>query len=288
MVTFLRHTLLLMCLTNMSTCIQLWSNLFSPPYTLFCAIWGIEGVATAAGWSCPHTQTCSSWQIKINSVVFGSGSMFIIFHFAQRASQTSAAACHVKTLYQALTAPPMHTHALTHKRTHTTLSPLALLHMWGTYVVICLTTTLLSSTLCTPRGFFISSTSLISCQIDLILQSFPLIRLSSATCLLSHSTSAWKPSLPVRRSFCGLTHSEVCLRALAVRSQTWKLKVVLSYLGCGQSVRGQLPFLENTLTSKESSLHQWWWTWLKVEALLLCFKACCPSVPCLLLNTAYV
>jgi len=60
-----------------------------------------------------HTGPCSSWQIKMNSVVFGSGSSFIIFHFAQRASQTSAAACHVKTLYQALTAPPMHTHTHT-------------------------------------------------------------------------------------------------------------------------------------------------------------------------------
>lgn len=77
---------------------------------------GTEGVA-AADWSCPHTQTCSSWQIKMNSVVFGSGSPFIIFHFAQRASRTSAAACHVKTLYQALTAPPMH--ARTHTRQHT-------------------------------------------------------------------------------------------------------------------------------------------------------------------------
>lgn len=56
-----------------------------------------------------HIQTCSSWQIKMNSVVLGSGSPFIIFHFTQRASQTSAAACHVKTLYQVLTAPPMHT-----------------------------------------------------------------------------------------------------------------------------------------------------------------------------------
>lgn len=70
---------------------------------------GIEGVAVAC-WSCPHTGPCSSWQIKMNSVLFGSGSPFIIFHFAQCASQPSAAACHVKTLYQALTAPPMHTH----------------------------------------------------------------------------------------------------------------------------------------------------------------------------------
>lgn len=76
-------------------------------------IWGMEGVVVA-GWSCPHTGPCSSWQIKMNSVLFGSGSPFIIFHFAQRASQTSAAACHVKTLYQALTAPPMHTHAHAH------------------------------------------------------------------------------------------------------------------------------------------------------------------------------
>lgn len=64
-----------------------------------------EGVAATN----THIQTCSSWQIKMNSVVFGSGSPFIIFHFTQRGSQTSAAACHVKTLYQALTAPPMHT-----------------------------------------------------------------------------------------------------------------------------------------------------------------------------------
>lgn len=70
-----------------------------------------------AGWSCPHTGPCSSWQIKMNSVVFGSGSPFIIFHFAQRASQTSAAACHVKTLYQALTAPPLHTCTYTHTLT---------------------------------------------------------------------------------------------------------------------------------------------------------------------------
>lgn len=92
-----------------------------------------------------NTQTCSSWQIKMNSVVLGSGSLFIIFHFTQRASQTSAAACHVKTLYQVLTAPPMHTH-----RTHGSYTlwvvlvaplPLTLLHMQGAYVAIYLTST---------------------------------------------------------------------------------------------------------------------------------------------------
>lgn len=104
----------------------------------------------------------------MNSVVFGSGSPFIIFHFAQRASQTSAAACHVKTLYQALTAPPMqtHTHTVHVAHTHSTCSqaplPLTVLHMWGTYVVICLTTTPLSTTLHTLCGFLLPCSSLIS------------------------------------------------------------------------------------------------------------------------------
>lgn len=87
----------------------------------------------------------------MNSVLFGSGSPFIIFHFAQRASQPSAAACHVKTLYQALTAPPLHTQCAWLMHTSLALTPptppLTLLHMWGTYVVICLTTTPFSTTL---------------------------------------------------------------------------------------------------------------------------------------------
>lgn len=151
-----------------------------------------------ADWSCPRTQTRSSWQIKMNSVVFGSGSPFIIFHFAQRASQTSAAACHVKTLYQALTAPPMHTHADTHTQfawiIHTPLAltpPLTVLHMWGTYVVICLTTTPLSTTLCTLRGFLIPSSPLISHLVSnqsSYSSVLHLIWLSLATCPLSRLT----------------------------------------------------------------------------------------------------
>lgn len=144
-------------------------------------------------WGCPHTGPCSSWQIKMNSVVLGSGASFIIFHFAQRASQTSAAACHVKTLYQALTAPPMHTHSThgsytLHLRSH---PPFSVLHMWGTYVVICLTSTPLSTTLCTQRCFLIPSSSLISHLVSnhsSYSSVLPLIWLSWATCLLSHLT----------------------------------------------------------------------------------------------------
>lgn len=86
---------------------------------VYACVWGGTKGVVAADWSCPHTQTCSSWQTKMNSVVFGSGSLFIIFHFAQRASRTSAAACHVKTLYQALTAPPMHARTHQHTPAHT-------------------------------------------------------------------------------------------------------------------------------------------------------------------------
>ena len=69
--------------------------------------------------------------------------------------------------------------------------PLAVLHMWGTYVVICLTTTLLSTTLCTLRSFLIPSTSLISHLVSnqsSYSSVLPPISLSSATCLLSHCT----------------------------------------------------------------------------------------------------
>lgn len=54
--------------------------------------------------------------------LFGSGSLFIIFHFAQRASATSAAACHVKTLYQSLTAFPRNTHRVHTANTHSACS----------------------------------------------------------------------------------------------------------------------------------------------------------------------
>lgn len=121
--------------------VQLWWNLFSRHCVFvfgvcLCVCVGYQGCVSGMLELSTHTVSCSSWQIKMNSVVFGSGSPFIIFHFAQRASQTSAAACHVKTLYQGPTAPPTHTH------THTVL------HMWRTYVVICLTTTPRSTTIC--------------------------------------------------------------------------------------------------------------------------------------------
>lgn len=201
--------------------VQLWPNLFSPTVPCVCApVWGIEGVVVA-GWSCPHTETCSSWQIKMNSVVFGSGSPFIIFHFAQRASQTSAAACHVKTLYQALTAPPMHTHAHTHS-THGSYTlhlrshpPLTVLHMWRTYVVICLTTNPLSKTLCTLRCFLIPSSSHISHLVSnqsSYSSVLPLIWLRSATCLLSHLTFIRKALILRPRSFRGFPYSKVCLQ----------------------------------------------------------------------------
>lgn len=173
------YGLLPSCISKQTRC-STTLNLFPPlhlvyVYAIYVCLWGgTEGVA-AADWSCPHTQTCSSWQIKMNSVVFGSGSPFIIFHFAQRASRTSAAACHVKTLYQALTAPPMHarTHTNTHQRTrhawliHTRRScssrlPLTVLHMWRTYVVICLTSTALSTTPSTLCGSFVPRSSLVS------------------------------------------------------------------------------------------------------------------------------
>lgn len=102
----------------------------------------------------------------MNSVVFGSGSPFIIFHFAQRASQTSAAACHVKTLYQALTAP--HTHTV-RRRTHGSYTldlrsapPTCAPTYVGTYVVICLTTAALSATLCSACRLLIPRSPLIS------------------------------------------------------------------------------------------------------------------------------
>ncbi len=186
-----------------------------------------------AGWSCPHTGPCGSWQIKMNSVLFGSGSPFIIFHFAQRASQTSAAACHVKTLYQALTAPPMHTHAHTHS-THGSYTlhlrshpPLTVLHMWGAYVVICLTTTPLSTTLCTLRGFLIPSSSLISHLVSnqsSYSSVLPLIWWSSATCLLSHLTFIRKALILGCRSLSGFPHSKVCLcvSAFTVRPDTYR------------------------------------------------------------------
>lgn len=179
-----------------------------------------------AGWSCPHAGPCSSWQIKMNSVVFGSGSPFIIFHFAQRASQTSAAACHVKTLYQALTAPPMHTHAHAHS-THGSYTlhlsshpPLTDLHMWGTYVVICLTTTPLSTTLCTLRSFLIPSSSLISHLVSnqsSYSSVLSLIWLSPATCLLSHLTFIRKTLILGRRSLSGFPCSKECLCVFAVK-----------------------------------------------------------------------
>lgn len=115
-------------------------------------------------WSCPRIGPCSSWQIKMNSVVFGSGSSFIIFHFAQRASQTSAAACHVKTLYQALTAPPMHAHSThgsctLHLRSRPpTRSPTYVGNICSDLSHYCLS----HATLCTLRDSLIPCSSFIS------------------------------------------------------------------------------------------------------------------------------
>lgn len=70
---------------------------------------------------------------------------------------------------------------------HTSLV-LKLLHMWGTYVVICLTTTPLSTSLRTLRSFLIPSSSLISHLVSTrssYTSVLLLICLSWATCLLS-------------------------------------------------------------------------------------------------------
>lgn len=120
--------------------IQLQQNLCRSPVP---SLWVCLCVSVTEGRG-RNKHTCSSWQIKMNSVVLGSGSLFIIFHFTQRASQTSAAACHVKTLYQVLTAPPMHTHRMHGSYTLWLCSrplPLTLLHMQGAYVAIYLTST---------------------------------------------------------------------------------------------------------------------------------------------------
>lgn len=99
----IRHNNSCVSIVFESSCSRTCAVLQYPACGCVCVLVLQRGVAPT------NTQTCSSWQIKMNSVVLGSGSLFIIFHFTQRASQTSAAACHVKTLYQVLTAPPMHT-----------------------------------------------------------------------------------------------------------------------------------------------------------------------------------
>ena len=162
-----------------------------------------EGVAATN----THIQTCSSWQIKTNSVVLGSGSPFIIFHFTHRASQSSAAACHVKALYQVLTAPPMHTpHAwLIHWLCSCPL-PLTVLHMQGAYVAIYLTSTpscTALSTLCLspPLLFFHFSSG--GKSVFLFFGLFPQSWLSSATCLPSHSTFTGAAFIPAQGTLSG-------------------------------------------------------------------------------------
>lgn len=96
------------------------------------------------------------------------------------------------------------THTVHIAYTHFTCVPpstLAVLHMWGTYVVICLTTTLFSTTLCTLCSFLITSLipHLVSNQSSYSSVLPPQISLSSATCLLSHCTFIRKALIPGHR-----------------------------------------------------------------------------------------
>lgn len=181
-----------------------------------------------------HTSTliCSSWQIKMNTVVFGSGSSFIIFHFAQCASQTPAAACHVKTLYQALTAPPLHTHIQYAWLIHPPLVLKPPPTDSFTYVGnICSDLSHYHSTLAHSVPFLVPCCFLISHLVTShsSYSVLPLIWLSSATCQFVTFDFYYTVLL--------LDSLVACMNVfLSSYSETWKLKELLSYLGCGQSV----------------------------------------------------
>lgn len=135
--------------------------------TLCVFVWGMEGVAVA-GWSCPqHTdmqqlankdEFCCVWQ------------RFSVHYFplcpARIPDLSSCLSCK-----DTLSGPDSSSHAHTHSM-HGSYTlhlpshpPLTVLHMWGTYVVICLTTTpLLAHCVAFPSPLVLSS--LIWCQIS--------------------------------------------------------------------------------------------------------------------------
>lgn len=213
--------------------IQLQQNLCRSPVP---SLWVCLCVSVTEGRG-RNKHTCSSWQIKMNSVVLGSGSLFIIFHFTQRASQTSAAACHVKTLYQVLTAPPMHTHRMHGSYTLWLCSrplPLTLLHMQGAYVAIYLTSTpscTALSTLCLSPPLLFSHFSSGGKSVFLFfgLSPPPQSWLSSATCLPSRSTYTGAAFIPARGASSGI----FCQKHACLREAEAMLKE-LSDLGCAQ------------------------------------------------------
>lgn len=213
----------------MCSCIRTCSLL------LYCVcVCVIEGVAVS-GWSCPqHTdmqqlankdEFCCVWQ------------RFSVHYFplcpARIPDLSSCLSCK-----DTLSGPDSSSHAHTQYAwlIHTSLALAPPTHS-PTYVGnICSDLSHYHSTPCTLRGFPIPSSSLIShlvsnqspCSFVL-----PLIRLSSATCLLSHLTFIRKALIPGRRSLSGFPRSEVSLGSY---SQTWHLKQASSYLGCGQFV----------------------------------------------------
>lgn len=173
----------------------------------------------------------------MNSVLFGSGSPFIIFHFAQRASQPSAAACHVKTLYQALTAPPLHTQCAWLMHTSLAFTPPTPTHT-PTYVGnicsdLCVSTTphtLLSHPLqYSHLSSFVKSVFPFFCPSPNLVETS---HMSAVMLLLEKLTGTvlmqWISS---EQSVCLCVHACMCACV-----STRHLKQVLSYLGCGQSV----------------------------------------------------
>lgn len=208
--------------------VQLWPNLFSPPVPCCVCVYlryggrvgGRLELSThrAMQQLANKDEFCFVWQ------------RFSVHYFplcpARIPDLSSCLSCK-----DTLSGPDSSSHAHTHS-THGSYTlhlrshpPLTVLHMWGAYVVICLTTTPLSTTLCTLRSFLIPSSSLISHLVSnqsCYSSVLPLIWLSSATCLLSHLTFIRKALIPGHRSFSGFPHSKVCLcvSAFTVRPDT--------------------------------------------------------------------
>ena len=140
--------------------------------------------------------------------------------------------------------------------------------MWRTYVVIYLTITPLSTTLCTLCGFVIPCSSLIWCQIILsMLLSFPYFcRVQPPACLRLTFVKKKKkrPSIPGHCDFLIETRVSVCLSSC---SQAWKPKEPFSYLGCGQCVCWLVSCFGEHFDIKRVQLTSVMMNWLKRRRL---------------------
>lgn len=134
---------------------------------------------------------------------------------------------------------PAHTVRMAHAHftcVHTPHPPLTLLHMWGTYVVICLTTTPFSTTphtlLSHPlqyshRSSFVKSVFPFFCPSPNLVETSHM----SAVMLLLEKLTGTVNAVDFLRAKC--VFARACMCACV---STRHLKQVLSYLGCGQSV----------------------------------------------------